>query len=203
MKAEIMSHMDSRNFQGSENPHLFFEGGTMKAKIFLAVICCSVFMVMPAWDTMREARAEGVLEVCDFDETTVREAVPPAISFIEQQRTTCYKPDLRRDVCYITFGDIMVDAAPASYMLFLTITINGIVVAHNHGFFANELHIPSNAHGPGFMVKCGKPFDHDSDPATPDMGNRYDFVIRARDSNNQFATNLGSVFCPPHVKGKR
>jgi hypothetical protein len=175
----------------------------MKTNAVLIAFWLIFCMAITSVHTMHEACAEGIVEVCEADETTIRETSFPTIGFIESPDAYCYKPDLRRDECYITWGDIFVDAAPAGYMIDLNIIIDGRLVARNHGFFQNTMNIPTGMHGNGFKVKCGKPVDHDDDPETPELGNRYEYSIRARDSSGVKASNFGSVYCPPHVKGKK
>ena len=174
----------------------------MKTDAVLLASWCILCMAITAVHTMREACAEGIVEVCAADQTTIRETSFPNISFIDSPDVYCYKPDFRRDECYITWGNIFVNAAPAVYMIDLNIIIDGLLVARNQGFFQSTMNIPSGMHGNGFKVKCGKPVDHDGDPDTPELGNAYGFSIQARDSSGQRAANHGTVFCPPHVKGK-
>jgi hypothetical protein len=118
----------------------------------------------------------------------------PLISFIDSPSPTCYQPNPVLDECYLSWYFMSVNAAPASYMITMTLTLNDFgPVAHTQGFFQSSMNIPYSMLGDGFKVACG--------PAgaggNPTLGNAYQFTIRARDSNGQLSSNLGTVRCPP------
>lgn len=118
----------------------------------------------------------------------------PTIGFIDSPSPTCYQPDHTRDECYLTWYYMSVNAAPATYMITMTLTLNNIgPVAHTQGFFQPSMYIPYNMLGDGFKVACG--------PAgaggNPTLGNAYGYTIRARDSNGLSSANSGTVRCPP------
>ena len=120
----------------------------------------------------------------------------PEISFIDSPTVTCYQPDPSEDVCYFNWHYISVDAAPASYIVNLTITLTGEgrVVGHYKGFFQPSMLIPHTMHGRGFKVPCGAL----GAGGDPDLGNSYGYSIRAEDSNGAFASNIGSIGCPEY-----
>lgn len=118
----------------------------------------------------------------------------PLISFIDSPSATCYQPNPGRDECYLNWYYMSVNAAPATYMITMTITLNDFgPVAHTHGFFQSSMYIPYNMLGDGFRVACGPP----GAGGNPTLGNAYGYTIRARDSNGQLASNFGTVRCPP------
>jgi hypothetical protein len=118
----------------------------------------------------------------------------PLISFIESPSPTCYQPNPVLDECYLSWYFMSVNAAPASYMITMTLTLNDFgPVAHTQGFFQSSMNIPYSMLGDGFKVACG-PAGAGSNPI---LGNAYPYTIRARDSNGQIASNFGTIFCPP------
>jgi len=131
-------------------------------------------------------KVEGVLQTDDPQ--------APSISFIDSPSPTCYQPDATRDECYLTWYYISVNAAPAGYMITMTLTLNSIgPVAHTHGFFQPSMYIPYSMLGDGFKVACGSP----GAGGNPTLGNAYGYAIRARDSDGARASNLGTIYCPP------
>lgn len=118
----------------------------------------------------------------------------PNIGFIDSPSPTCYQPDHTRDECYLKWYYLSVNAAPATYMITMTLTLNNIgPVAHTQGFFQPSMYIPYNMLGDGFKVACG-PLGAGGNPT---LGNAYGYTIRARDSNGLQASNVGTVWCPP------
>lgn len=118
----------------------------------------------------------------------------PSISFIDSPSPTCYQPDHTRDECYLKWYYMSVNAAPAAYMITMTVTLYNIgPVAHTQGFFQSSMYIPYNMLGDGFKVACGPP----GAGGNPTLGNAYNFTIQARDSNGLGAINVGTVRCPP------
>ena len=142
----------------------------------------------PSTETQGEnlRKIEGVWEIEDPQ--------APSISFIDSPSPTCYQPDATRDECYLTWYYMSVNAAPATYMITMTLALNNIgPVAHTHGFFQPSMYIPYSMLGDGFKVACGSP----GAGGNPALGNAYGYSIRARDSNGARASNLGTVYCPP------
>jgi len=119
----------------------------------------------------------------------------PSISFIQTLTPFCYQPDTAQDVCYVNFQQHYVDSAPATYMLFMTVTIDSRIRSVYRGFFQNTMYASYDMHTPGYKVACGEPNASD----IPTMGKRYEYTIRAQDSNNATASNFGSLYCPPYI----
>ena len=117
----------------------------------------------------------------------------PLISFIESPSPTCYQPNPDRDECYLNWYYMAVNAAPATYMITMTVALNDFgPVAHTQGFFQSSMYIPYNMLGDGFKVACGSP----GAGGNPTLGNAYGYTIRARDSNGARSSNLGTIYCP-------
>jgi hypothetical protein len=128
---------------------------------------------------------EGDLQIDD--------AQMPLIGFIDSPSPTCYQPNPSRDECYLNWYYMYVDAAPASYMVTMTVTLNDFgPVAHTHGFFQSTMYVPHSMLGDGFKVACGSP----GAGGNPTLGNAYGYSIRARDSNGAMAANFGTIYCP-------
>jgi hypothetical protein len=67
----------------------------------------------------------------------------PLIGFIDSPSPTCYQPNPDRDECYLNWYYMYVDAAPASYMVTMTVALNDFgPVAHTHGFFQSTMYVP-------------------------------------------------------------
>ena len=147
------------------------------------------------WSAHAGLRRGATTPVSETDGVNSRETSLPAIGFIVSPDVYCYQPDPKKDECYITWGEISVDASPA-YMNQLSIEINGRIVAVNSGFFQTSMSIPANMSGNGFKVKCGRL----GAGGFEEFGNAYPFIIRARDSNNLSSANYGTAYCPAHVK---
>lgn len=131
-------------------------------------------------------KIEGVLGIEEVQE--------PSISFIDSPSPSCYQPDASRDECYLTWYYMSVDAAPATYLVTMTLALNDVgPVAHTHGFFQSSMYVPYSMLGDGFKVACGSPGAGDN----PRMGNAYGYSIRARDSNGARSSNFGTIYCPP------
>ena len=121
-----------------------------------------------------------------------RDSAVPAISFIESPTPTCYRPDPRTDSCFIHWYYLNVNAAPATYIISMTVAIDGRLVANHQGFFQSSMFVPGELYGRGFEVSCGVP----GAAGNPFLGRTHSYVLRARDSNGVAATNYGSVTCP-------
>lgn len=140
----------------------------------------------------RESQGENLRQI--EGDVPTEDPQSPLISFIDSPSPTCYQPNPGRDECYLNWYFMSVSAAPATYMLTMTVTLNDFgPVAHTQGFFQSSMYIPYNMLGDGFKVACG-PLGAGGNPT---LGNAYQYTIRARDSNGQLASNFGTVRCPP------
>ena len=121
-----------------------------------------------------------------------REAQEPAISFIDSLDATCYRPTAGTGACYIEWRNLSVTAAPGSYIISMTVAIDGQLRAYHSGFFQDYMTIPAAMTAPGYKVACGAPGSGGDDF----WGATYSYVIRAGESGGLTAANYGSVMCP-------
>ncbi len=126
--------------------------------------------------------------------TNTRTLVGPAIGFIDSPNGYCYQPDQYQDACYINWNPITVDAAP-NYMIYLTVQLDGRMVAKVNGFFQTSITIPGTMNGQGFKVKCGAL----GASGDPEFGKAYPYTIRAKDSNGLTSANYGTATCPAYL----
>lgn len=118
----------------------------------------------------------------------------PDIGFIDSPSATCYQPDAGRDVCYLTWYYLSVNASP-SYMITMTLTLNDRgPVAHTQGFFQTSMYVPYNMLGEGIKVDCGAL----GAGGNPKLGNAYAYTVRARDSAGLKSANYGTAYCPAY-----
>jgi len=124
----------------------------------------------------------------------------PDIGFIDSPSATCYQPDPSRDVCFINWYYVSVNASP-DYMIGLWILLNPNLVSYTGGFFQTSMYVPYNMLGQGFRVACGPPVDDTTSipNVTITHGNQYAYTIRAKDSANLASANYGSVTCPAFI----
>lgn len=174
---------------------------------FIAYALFAVLLVVAALSLMHTARGQesGNLNIPSIEtqgenvrqiesDSQIDDAQMPLISFIDAPSPSCYQPDPSRDECYLTWYYMYVEAAPATYMITMTVTLNDFgPVAHTHGFFQSNMYIPYSMLGDGFRVACGSP----GAGGNPTLGNAYGYSIRARDSNGARAANFGAIYCPP------
>jgi hypothetical protein len=139
----------------------------------------------PTGETLGDSRRE-ILAPDGLDGGT------PLISFIDSPTVSCYQPDPAQDACFVKWYYLSVDAAPATYIITMTVAIDGRSVAHHHGFFQSSMYVPGELYGNGFRVLCGEL----GSGGNPQLGNAYGWTIRARDSSGARSTNLGTVYCP-------
>lgn len=125
-------------------------------------------------------------------EVPQREADAPAISFIDSPSPTCRLAEPGTGACYIQWSFLSVSTAPSSFILTMTVSIDGDLRSYHTGFFQNEMFIPGQMVAPGYQVVCGRP----GSGGLPDWGHIYSYEIRARDSSGLSAANFGSVRCP-------
>jgi len=123
----------------------------------------------------------------------------PLISFIDSPSATCYQPDPSRDVCFLNWYYMSVDASP-NYMINLWVFLNPNLVSQTNGFFQTSMYVPYNMLGQGFRVACGPPVVDNTDPQNPvTHGNQYAYTIRAKDSANLKSANYGTATCPAFI----
>ncbi len=127
----------------------------------------------------------------------------PLISFIDSPGGTCYKPDPRQDLCFVSWTYNNVTASSSQYIIFMPIFLDGRLVAYPSGFFQTSMYLPGDFFGPGFRVSCGPPVSvtapWDSSGMTSyTRGNDYSYTIRARDTGGLSSANFGSVTCPAY-----
>jgi hypothetical protein len=119
----------------------------------------------------------------------------PNLGFIDSPTASCYQPDATKDICFINWYYLSVNADP-NYMITMTITLNDIgVVANYHGFFQTSMYAPYNMRDRGFQVACGALGSGGN--STQGMG--YGYTIRARDSASLSSANYGTIYCPAFI----
>jgi hypothetical protein len=116
----------------------------------------------------------------------------PAITFVDSPDPTCYRARPGTGICYITWSTISVAADSGQNIISMTVSIDGHIRAYQAGFFQNSMTVPGAMYGPGLRVACGWQGDNPS----PNLGQTYAYIIRARESDGQGASNYGSVTCP-------
>lgn len=121
-----------------------------------------------------------------------REAQQPAISFIDSPDATCYRPTAGTGACYIEWRNLSVQAAPSSYIISMTVAIDGQLRAYHSGFFQQSMFIPAAMSAPGYKVACGAL----GSGGSAQWGATYSYAIRASETGGQTAANYGSVTCP-------
>jgi hypothetical protein len=123
------------------------------------------------------------------------EVESPAISFIDSPSPTCYRPVAGTGACYIQWNYLYVTADTSSYIISMTVMIDGRLRAYHSGFFQTSMFVPGQMYGPGFKVTCG----FQGAGGISELGNTYNYTIRARETSGNAAANYGSVTCPPDV----
>lgn len=173
---------------------------------FIASVLAAVLLVTAGLSLMHTARGQESnslsMPIIETEGENIRQIDAPAlidgeqmplISVIDSPSPTCYQPDPSRDTCYLKWYYMSVNAAPATSMLTMTLTLNDFgPVAHTQGFFQSSMFVPYNMLSDGFRVTCGSL----GAGGNPKLGNAYGYTIRARDSNGQVAANFGTIFCP-------
>ncbi len=116
----------------------------------------------------------------------------PNISFIDSPTAGCVQPDRTKNVCFINWYYMSVDASP-NYIITMTVALNAIGnVARYQGFFQTSMYVPYNMSPLGYQVSCGAT----GAGGDPNWGAAYAYTIRARDSANLGSANYGTVYCP-------
>ena len=123
------------------------------------------------------------------------ESESPTISFIDNPTATCYRPIAGAGECYIQWNYLSVAASSPSYIISMTVSIDGRLRANHSGFFQTSMFVPGDMYDPGFRVTCGLP----GAGGVAGMGNTYSYIIRARETSGLAAANYGSVTCPADV----
>jgi hypothetical protein len=116
----------------------------------------------------------------------------PSISFIDSPSATCYLPVPGTGACYIQWDYLNVTAAPGSYIISMTLSIDDHIRAYHSGFFQTSMYIPEDMTSPGYQVTCGWP----GTGGTLGYGEIYNYTIRARDTAGLKAANYGTTTCP-------
>jgi len=123
------------------------------------------------------------------------ESESPTITFIANTTATCYRPIAGAGECYIQWNYLSVAASSPSYIISMTVSIDGRLRANHSGFFQTSMFVPGEMYDPGFRVTCGFP----GAGGVAGMGNTYSYIIRARETSGLAAANYGSVTCPADV----
>lgn len=119
----------------------------------------------------------------------------PTISSFSTQTPYCYQPDPSQNVCYINFYRHYVESAPATYMRYMTVTIDSKIRAVYRGFFQSSMYVGYDMQSPGYKVACGA-LNASGDPT---MGKSYSYSIEVRDSDNGWSGNYGLLKCPAYI----
>lgn len=114
----------------------------------------------------------------------------PDISIIDGPTPACVLPRPGTDTCYLTWAYLQASADPASYIISMTVEIDGQGRGRYQGFFQTAMYIPTELLS--FRVSCGVP----GAGGNPDWGLSHSYVVRGRDTSGLKAANYGSVFCP-------
>jgi hypothetical protein len=131
----------------------------------------------------------------------------PLISFIDSPGATCYKPDPRQDLCFVTWSYNSVTASTSQYLIAMPIFLDGRLVAYPSGFFQTSMYLPGDFFGPGFRVSCGQPVSvpapwDSSGTTTYTKGNDHSYTIRATETGGLSSANYGSVSCPAYFSAE-
>jgi hypothetical protein len=153
--------------------------------------------VAAAWGTLVAQGATGPQSATPVAPRREIQGEPqsPAISFIDSPGPMCYRPVAGTGACYINWNSLYVTASTSQYIISMTINIDDRLRAYHSGFFQTSMYVPGQMYAPGFKVTCGTP----GVDGVPDMGNIYNYVIRASETGGLGAANYGSVTCPADV----
>jgi hypothetical protein len=136
----------------------------------------------------RETDGDNVRQILAPDDVA-----EPSITTIDSPTPYCFQPDAGQDVCYMNWASMHVEGTPAN-MDAMTVTIDAVgVVARYQAFFQDTMDVSHEMNATGFRLPCGPP----GAGGDPNLGNAYDWTIRARDSGGNTASNHGRMFCPP------
>lgn len=118
---------------------------------------------------------------------------PDTLSSFQTTTPYCYQPDAAQDVCYINFRQNSV--ASDTYVRVMTVTIESRIRAVYRGFFQSSMYAYYDMQGPGFKVACGAP----NSGGVPTLGESYSYSIEFRDADDSWASNNGTLRCPPYI----
>jgi hypothetical protein len=119
-------------------------------------------------------------------------AAAPNISFITSPSATCYRPEPRSASCLITWAYLQVNASPPNYIISMTVTIDGRLVAAHWGFFQHSMTVSPELYNGGFRVPCGVA----GAAGNYGLGGVHSYALRARETGGLGAANYGTVTCP-------
>ena len=169
------------------------------SKLFIFGLCALWLLTIPVGEIAAQTSHHG--ELTEVQGENMREVSAPLaaapgpaspISFIDSPDVYCYQPNPAKNICHINWGYIQVYAGAPQYMIYVTILINGRLVAKNHGFFQTSMYIPASMNGQGFMVACGKL----GVGGDPEMGQAYSWELHAEETGGLKSANYGTVRCP-------
>jgi len=156
--------------------------GTIITRVAAGSLVASVAMATPEGSQPPRREIQG-------------ESESPTISFIDNPTATCYRPIAGAGECYIQWNYLNVTASSSQYVISMTVSIDGRLRAYHSGFFQTSMFVPGDMYDPGFGVTCGLP----GAGGVAEMGNTYNYTIRARETGGLSAANYGSVTCPADV----
>jgi hypothetical protein len=156
--------------------------GTIIMRVAAGSLVASVAMATPEGSQPPRREIQGEVE-------------SPTISFIDNPTATCSRPVAGTGECYIQWNYLNVTASSSQYVISMTVSIDGRLRAYHSGFFQTSMFVPGDMYDPGFRVTCGLP----GAGGVAEMGNTYNYIIRARETGGLSAANYGSVTCPADV----
>jgi len=156
--------------------------GTIVARVAAGSPAASAAMAPPQGPQPPRREVQGEIE-------------SPAISFVDSQTPTCYRPVAGTGECYIQWNYLYVTASSSQYIISMTVSIDGHLSAYHSGFFQTSMFVSGEMYEPGFRVTCGFP----GAGGVAGMGNTYSYIIRARETGGLSTANYGSVTCPADV----
>jgi hypothetical protein len=167
----------------------------MMTRVRKAVALTSVFLLVSATlggAGVPASGARGLGEAGPVRQSLSTRPKTPSISLLETRKPTCYRPELGSNACFVNWGSTTVSTSAPRTIVSMTLTIDGQMRANYQGFFQDAMEVMPGFHGAGFQVPCG--------PASVDgvvgMGHRYDWALRARDSQGLQTSSSGALTCP-------
>jgi hypothetical protein len=105
----------------------------------------------------------------------------------------CSRPVPNTGLCYLQWNTLSATTSTTTtYVISMTVAIDGRQRAYFAGFFQNSFTAPSSMFSPGFKVPCGAP-GASGDPA---LGAAYTYTLDARATGGLAAAVSGLVSCP-------
>lgn len=170
----------------------------------IALVSVTLFLFNASGQVVEVGDGKGdLLVVSETDGENLREVytpedisstAPTTLNSYITSNPYCFQPDPAEDVCYINIRYIYFNSDP-TYMRYVTIKIDGKLVANYRGFFDTSISTHYGMNGSGFKVSCGEPGDNSE--ADPLFGKRYSYVIEGGDASDGKVSNSGSLLCPP------